>query len=86
LVADSRGNGAYHNNHKQFDTVRAFRTAYHNQAACLVMNSGLILLLGDKKGEYQQFAQGSQDCCLESTLKPGMQEEDGAGLEAKQSN
>jgi hypothetical protein len=56
LVADSRGKGAYHEDHKQVDTVRAFRRAYHNQAACSVLNSGLILSLGNEKGEYQRFA------------------------------
>jgi hypothetical protein len=57
LVADSRGKGAYHDDHKkQFNTVRAFRTAYRNQAACSVLNSGLILSLGNEKGEYQRFA------------------------------
>ncbi len=57
LVAGSRGKDAYHDDHKhQFDTVRAFRTAYHNQAACSMMNSGSMLSLGNEKGEYQRFA------------------------------
>ena len=56
LVADSRGKGLYHDDHKQFDTVRVFRTAYHNQAACSALNSGSILSLGNEKGEYQRFA------------------------------
>jgi hypothetical protein len=56
VVLDSRGRCLYHDDHKQFDTVRVFRTAYHNQAACSVMNSGSILSLGNEKGEYQRFA------------------------------
>ena len=56
MVSDSRGKGLYHDDHKQFDTVRVFRTAYHNQAACSALNSGSILSLGHEKGEYQRFA------------------------------
>jgi hypothetical protein len=56
LVANLQGKCTYHDDHKHFNTVGAFRTAYHNQPACLVLNSGSILLLCNKKGGYQPFA------------------------------
>jgi hypothetical protein len=56
MVLDSRGQGHYHDNHKQFDTIRRLRSAFHSQAACSAMNSGSIMALGNERGEYQRFA------------------------------
>jgi hypothetical protein len=72
IVDDSCWKGNYHNDHKQFDTSRVSRTAYHNQSACSALNSGSILsLLGNEATAsvwYQQFSQGckktmGQDWC-----------------------
>jgi hypothetical protein len=56
MVLDSRGRGNYHEDHKQFDTIRRLRTAFHSQAACAVINSGSSMALGNERGEYQRFA------------------------------
>jgi hypothetical protein len=56
MVLDSRGQGVYHSDHKQFDTIRRLRSAFHSQAACSAMNSSSIMALGNERGEYQRFA------------------------------
>jgi hypothetical protein len=56
MVLDSRGRGNYHADHKQFDTVRRLRTAFHSQVACAAINSGSNMALGNERGEYQRFA------------------------------
>jgi hypothetical protein len=56
MVLDLRGQGRYHDNHKQFDTIRRLGSAFHSQAAGSAMNSGSNLALGNERGEYQRFA------------------------------
>jgi hypothetical protein len=56
MFLDSRGQGHYHDDHKQFDTIRRLQSAFHSQAACSAMNSGSNLALGNERGEYQKFA------------------------------
>jgi hypothetical protein len=55
MVLDWTGQGHYHDNHKQFDTIRRLRIAFHRQAACSAINSGSIMALGNERGEYERF-------------------------------